>query len=170
MTDETQEPEKKEGEGENAGAEVPNSTEPPVGAEVASPSEPPHDPPKTHAKPKREPFHPFAPHTPDPPRVDPESEPTPWIEQPSTVRMLWIGSAIILALLVLADLFVHHHEPHFVIETSIGFSAWYGFATCVAMVVLSKKVVGFVLKRRDTYYDPPTEDGGDEEKEAASGH
>jgi hypothetical protein len=102
---------------------------------------------------KGAPFEPFAPHVADPPRVDPETAPKPWIERPSTVRMLWMGSAIVLTLLVAADLFVEHHEAHFLIETSFGFSAWYGFVACVAMVVVSKQVVALFLKRKDTYYD-----------------
>lgn len=85
--------------------------------------------------------------------VDPAAEPKPWLEKPETIKKLWIGSGIVLAGLVGADAFVHHHAPHFGIETTFSFSAWYGFITCVAMVVISKKVVGFVLKRKDTFYD-----------------
>ena len=74
------------------------------------------------------------------------------LEDPKTIRLLWIVSLIVLALLVVADAFVEHH-PHFGVDDSFGFHAWYGFAVCAAMVVVSKFVVGFFLKRRDTYYD-----------------
>ena len=87
------------------------------------------------------------------PKVDPATAPTPRIEQPATIKKLWGASLVILALLVLADLFVHHHAPHFGFETSFGFSAWYGFVTCFLMVVVSKKLVGLLLSVRDTYYD-----------------
>ncbi len=74
------------------------------------------------------------------------------LEDPATIRKLWVGSLIVLALLVVADAFVEHH-PHFGIDGSFGFHAWYGFVVCAAMVVVSKFVVGLLLKRKDTYYD-----------------
>jgi uncharacterized membrane protein len=74
------------------------------------------------------------------------------LEDPATIRALWIASIVVLAVLVLADLGVHHHE-HFGIDGTFGFYAWYGFAVCAAMVLVSKFVIGLVLKRRDTYYD-----------------
>ncbi|GEM_PF-1773265 len=85
--------------------------------------------------------------------VDPTSAPKPKIEQPAAIRTMWVLGLISLALLVLADLGVHHHEAVFGFETSFGFSAWYGFATCLLMVIVSKKVVGQQLSVRDTYYD-----------------
>ena len=90
---------------------------------------------------------------PECPSVDPAKQAKPKIEQPATIKKMWGISIVILALLVLADLLVHHHAPHFVIETSFGFSAWYGFVACFLMVVVSKKLVGLILSRRDTYYD-----------------
>jgi hypothetical protein len=45
------------------------------------------------------------------------------------------------------------HHPHFGIDGSYAFHAWYGFAVCAGMVLVSKFVVGLLLKRRDTYYD-----------------
>lgn len=74
------------------------------------------------------------------------------LEDPSTIRTLWLVSLVVLALLVVADAFVEHH-PHFGIDGGFGFHAWYGFAVCAAMVLVSKFVVGLLLKRRDTYYD-----------------
>lgn len=74
------------------------------------------------------------------------------LEDPRTIRMLWIVSLVVLALLVVADLLVEHH-PHFGVDGGFAFHAWYGFAVCAGMVVISKFVVGLLLKRRDTYYD-----------------
>ncbi len=74
------------------------------------------------------------------------------LEDPATIRMLWIGSLVVLALLVVADALVEHH-PHFGVDGSFGFHAWYGFLVCAGMVVVSKFVVGLLLKRKDTYYD-----------------
>ena len=74
-----------------------------------------------------------------------------WLVRASTIRLLWIGSVLVLAVLVLLDLVVRHH-PHFGLDGTFGFGAWYGFAACVALV-LAAKALGFILKRPDTYYD-----------------
>lgn len=74
------------------------------------------------------------------------------LEDPSTIRTLKIGSITFLVILVAAEFFVHPH-PHFGIDGTFGFYAWYGFLTCVAMVVLSKKLLGALLSREDSYYD-----------------
>lgn len=74
------------------------------------------------------------------------------LEDPATIRRMWIASLVVLAILVAADAAVEHH-PHFGIDGTFGFHAWYGFAVCAGMVLLSKFVVGLLLKRRDTYYD-----------------
>lgn len=79
-------------------------------------------------------------------------KPKHWLVRPRTIRLLWVIFILILILLLLPDLYIHQHA-HFGIEASFGFYAWYGFATCVAMVVVAK-LLGIFLKRKDTYYDP----------------
>lgn len=74
-----------------------------------------------------------------------------WLVRPSTIRLLWVGSMLVLAVLVLLDLVVRHH-PHFGIDGVFGFGAWYGFGACVALVLFAK-MLGLILKRPDTYYD-----------------
>ena len=74
-----------------------------------------------------------------------------WLTRPATIRKLWVGLIAVLALTVIAGLFIDFHD-HFGVESSIGFYAWYGFATCVLMVV-GAKLLGFVLKRPDNYYE-----------------
>lgn len=74
-----------------------------------------------------------------------------WLVRKSTIRALWIASSIMLAILVLLDLAVEHH-PHFGIDGTFGFGAWYGFVSCVALVLFAKGL-GLILKRPDTYYD-----------------
>jgi hypothetical protein len=64
---------------------------------------------------------------------------------------LWIVFSVILILLLLADLVVQHH-PLFGLDATFGFSAWYGFAACVVLVLLAN-TLGFILKRPDTHYD-----------------
>ncbi len=74
-----------------------------------------------------------------------------WLVRPENVRKLWIGFIAVLALTVIAKLFVESH-PHFAFEGWFAFNAWYGFLACVAMVVAAK-ALGVLLKRKDTYYD-----------------
>lgn len=103
-----------------------------------------------------------------PPQAPPD-EPTHWLVRPGTLRAIWTVFGIILAGLVAGDLFVHHHE-HFRIDGVFGFYAWYGFGTCVLMV-LGAKLLGVFLKRPDTYYsgsgdpqegqNPPFQEGQD---------
>lgn len=91
-----------------------------------------------------------------PPRAAPD-EPTHWLVKPETIRTIWIVFGVILAAIVAGDFVVHHHE-HFGIDATFGFYAWYGFVTCVAMVV-GAKVLGIFLKRPDDYYEPAGEPG-----------
>jgi len=74
-----------------------------------------------------------------------------WLVRPESIRKIWLGSIAVLVVLVLLDLVVEKH-PHFEIEGSFGFGAWYGFAACVVLV-FGSKAVGLLLKRPDTYYD-----------------
>jgi hypothetical protein len=74
-----------------------------------------------------------------------------WLLRSANIRKLWLAFIAILLLSLVADLFVHQHQ-YFRIEDSFGFFAWYGFITCVAMVVLAK-LLGVFLKRPENYYE-----------------
>lgn len=84
------------------------------------------------------------------------------IAAPENIRKLWLGFYALLGVLLLLDPklleFVHvlehdpHHEPHFVVDGWPVFYAFYGFLTCLLMVVVSKKLIGALLMRPDTYY------------------
>ncbi|MGE0565068.1 MAG: hypothetical protein AB7O50_11205 [Pseudolabrys sp.] len=74
-----------------------------------------------------------------------------WLVRPDTVRKLWIAFIAILAATVLADLFVDHHSV-FRVDGTFGFGAWFGFVSCVVLIV-GAKLLGFLLKRPDSYYD-----------------
>ena len=74
-----------------------------------------------------------------------------WLVRPGTIRLLWMIFAVILVVTVTADMFIHHHA-WFGLDGTFGFGAWFGFVSCIAMVVFAK-ALGAVLKRRDTYYD-----------------
>jgi hypothetical protein len=78
-------------------------------------------------------------------------EPRHWLVTPSTIRRMWIVSAVVLAALTALDLILEKHGD-FALEDSFGFGAWYGFVSCVVLILFSK-ALGAVLKRRDGYYD-----------------
>lgn len=80
-----------------------------------------------------------------------ENDDKHWLVRTQTVRWLWYGGLVLLTLVVLADFFVQAH-PSFQIDGSFGFYAWFGLATCVAMVLFAK-ALGLFLKRKDSYYD-----------------
>lgn len=74
-----------------------------------------------------------------------------WLVRPKTIRLLWWVFSIVLALTVLAQLFVDVHD-YFTVDGWFAFYAIYGFVSCLGMVVFAK-VLGMILKRPDTYYD-----------------
>jgi hypothetical protein len=73
-----------------------------------------------------------------------------WLDEPRNVKHLWRGFLAVLVLTVLAEAGVQLH-PHFEIESVFGFSAWFGFAACAAMIILAK-ALALLLKRPDSYY------------------
>lgn len=74
-----------------------------------------------------------------------------WLTRPATIKWLWIVFAAVLAVTVLLDLAIEHH-PIFGLDGTFGFGAWFGFFSCVAMI-LGAKALGVFLKRPDSYYD-----------------
>lgn len=73
-----------------------------------------------------------------------------WLVRPKTIHWLWILFIAVLVLVVALDPL--RHDAHFSIEALFGFGAWFGFLSCVALIVFAK-VLGFLLKRPDTRYD-----------------
>jgi hypothetical protein len=74
-----------------------------------------------------------------------------WLTRPATIRRLGVVFILALVVLVALDLVVAHH-PRFGVDGTFGFGAWFGFVSCVALVVLAK-ALGAFLKRPGTYYD-----------------
>ena len=74
-----------------------------------------------------------------------------WLVRSKTVRFLWIIMIAVLAITLLLQLGIHIHGA-FHIDESFGFNAWYGLGACAVMVV-GAKVLGAIIKRKDTYYD-----------------
>jgi len=85
----------------------------------------------------------------DRPETDPQAD--HWLARPETIRKLWIGLIAFLALLVAGGALFPGH-PHFWLDGTFGFAAWFGFGACVLLVVVAKALAIF-LKRPDTYYD-----------------
>ena len=73
-----------------------------------------------------------------------------WLVRPRTIRALWIGFSAILALTVLAQLFIDV-KGYVEIDSWPAFGAWFGFGTCVLMV-LTAKAFGVFLKRPENYF------------------
>lgn len=74
-----------------------------------------------------------------------------WLTRPTTIRRLWIGFALVLAALVLAGLTIKV-KGYFGIDDLFGFAAWFGFGSCVLMVLVAK-ALGALLKRPESYYE-----------------
>ena len=115
--------------------------------------EPAHEPDDSHLYPDRLPY---------------ETGTPTGLASAETIAKLKRASLILLGVLLVIDPWIletihvlphdPHHEAHFFIgEIGIDvlpeFYAVYGFITCVAMVVVSKKLIGKLLMRPDTYYD-----------------
>ena len=78
------------------------------------------------------------------------SDNTHWLRQARTIKKLWVISYCVLIVSVALELFIDH-KPHFGIDGSFAFSAWFGFLSCLIMVLVAK-FLGFILKRPDDYY------------------
>lgn len=75
-----------------------------------------------------------------------------WFERPRNINAMILGLFALGAMLVLADLFYENPHPHFPIETSFGFQAWFGFVAFVVVVFLGSILRTFV-RRPEDYYD-----------------
>lgn len=74
-----------------------------------------------------------------------------WLDVPRNVAKLWQAFLGVLALTVIAELFVTL-DPRFAIEGIFGFYAAYGLIACIVLVAVAKGL-GVFLKRPDTYYE-----------------
>lgn len=75
---------------------------------------------------------------------------THWLDKPRNVKLLWRLFLGVLVLTVAIGALIPLH-PHFDIESSFGFYAWFGFIACAVMIAAAKGVA-LLLKQRDTYY------------------
>lgn len=74
-----------------------------------------------------------------------DSDRNHWLVRPRTVRRLWIGGLVVLALTVVAEI-AFPVKGHYGWDDWPGFGAVFGFASCVVMVLVAKGL-GVLLKR-----------------------
>lgn len=72
------------------------------------------------------------------------------------VKLVSIG---VLAVLIVTDLFIPRHHPHFLGDVIPGFWAGFGFTACVLIIIVSKWLGTVFLFRPDTYYAVQDPDG-----------
>jgi len=80
-----------------------------------------------------------------------KDKPNHWLVRPRTIRWLWIVFSVVLALTVVLQQVIPV-KGYFGFDGWFGFGAAFGFLACLAMVVISK-VLGWLLKRREHFYD-----------------
>lgn len=83
---------------------------------------------------------------PDSPPNDPS-----WFERPRNIRIMITALVVICAALALADMFYSNPHPHFPIETTFAFPAWFGFVSFVVVVFLGSLLRLFVSRPEDYY-------------------
>lgn len=74
--------------------------------------------------------------------------------EPKYFKTRWKLLYIVLAIIVMSDFFVHREHAEYIWDKMPGFGAFYGFVSCVVIVVVSKFIghqLG-VMKKED-YYD-----------------
>lgn len=64
-----------------------------------------------------------------------------------------------LALLILIDIGIHRHHPHFFGDMIPGFWAGFGLFSCILIILFSKWLGNKLLFRPDDYYNNPQNDG-----------
>lgn len=60
---------------------------------------------------------------------------------------------VVLGLLLVLNLFLRPHHPHFGYDAYPGFWAVFGFGFAVLMTVVLKKILFPILKKPEDYYD-----------------
>lgn len=75
-----------------------------------------------------------------------------WFDNPKNLIKLKIISFIILAVSILAEFFIHVHI-YYPWDKIPGFYALFGFVTCTILIIISKLLGKFWLKKGEDYYD-----------------
>lgn len=83
-----------------------------------------------------------------------------WFERPGGVRLMIVGLVAACAVVTVADFFYENPHPHFAIETTFGFQAWFGFVA-FAVIVFLGRAVRPIVSREEDYYEKKEHDGID---------
>ena len=75
----------------------------------------------------------------------------PWIVRKKNIKKLWVILILILTLTVLLQILIPI-KGHFEVEEWFAFGAWFGFFSCIIMIIFAK-ILGFFIKRKDDYYE-----------------
>ena len=73
--------------------------------------------------------------------------------QARTKRLFYAGLALVALAEIVLPLIFRSSESHFSFEDFPAWGSIYGFASCVAIIVVSKVIGKFWLMRREDYYD-----------------
>ena len=77
-----------------------------------------------------------------------------WLEWQRRNSGKWLKAFIAaLALLVVLNLFIHPHHPHFGLDALPGFWAVFGLGFTVLMTVVLKKFIFLIIGRAEDYYE-----------------
>ena len=89
--------------------------------------------------------------------MDQKTPPTP-APMPATTRLLRNLFFVVLGLLVLLNLFIHPHEPHFGLDAYPGFWALFGLAGAVILAKGAKGLAHTVLGKDENFYEKGADD------------
>lgn len=76
-----------------------------------------------------------------------------FLDDPKNVKTLWIALSIGLVITVIPDFFIHREHVIFPWDEIPGFSAVYGFISCVLIIVVAKTLGYKLLMKKEDYYD-----------------
>ncbi|OUW06420.1 MAG: hypothetical protein CBD16_00205 [Betaproteobacteria bacterium TMED156] len=74
-----------------------------------------------------------------------------WLTKKENIKKLWILMIIILFLTIIIQIIFPVHG-HFEIEESFAFASWFGFFSCILMIIIAK-ILGLLIKRPENYYN-----------------
>ncbi len=80
-----------------------------------------------------------------------------WFERRKNVRKMIIALVVACAGLASADWFYPNPHPHFRIETTFAFQAWFGFVSFVVIVFLGR-LLRMLVSRPEDYYESQERD------------
>ncbi len=72
-------------------------------------------------------------------------------DKPGNSKKIHLALYAVCVILIVVDLVMARHG-HFTAEAWLGFYGWYGFAACVALVLIARGL-RVVLGRKEGYYD-----------------